>query len=118
LTLIYYYDIIIIEIKKRKVAIMARFNYFFNFSNEDVEIIHKSIMKYGIMDWVQVNSETSMQMTIADNGFCIETRRLDDLKYRIEENNTILRFKFGAAETIAEWRIPTLFSSVTVERYE
>jgi hypothetical protein len=99
------------------VAIMARFNYFFNFSNDDVEVIHKSIMKYGIMYWEQVNSEASMQMTTTDNGFCIEIRHLDDLKYRIEENNTILRFKFGAAETIAEWRIPILFSSVTVERH-
>lgn len=97
---------------------MKRFNYFFNFSNENVEEIHKSIIKYGIMDWVRVGSEASMQMTITDNGFCIETRRLDDLEYRIEENNTILRFKFGVAETIAEWRIPATFSSITVERYE
>ena len=96
---------------------MARFNYFFNFLNKDVEAIRKDIIKYGFMDWVSISSGASMQMAVTDNGFCIKAEHLDDLQYRIEEDNTILRFNFEAEDTIAEWKIPATFSSVTIERY-
>lgn len=102
------------------VAIMAKFSYFtyfFNFSDEDVETVHEHISNYDIVDFVFENSEASMQMAVTDNGFYIKVGRLDDLEYRIEGDNAVLRLYFNEGEVITEWGIPVIFSSVTVERH-
>lgn len=99
-------------------AKFSYFTYFFNFSGEDVETIHEYISNYDIVDFVFENSEASMQMAVIDNGFYIKVRRLDDLEYRIEGDNAVLRLYFNEGEVIAELGLPVIFSSVTVERHE